>query len=174
MIPRSTEHNDCNVFTDRSENMIACCNIWNAFPYDMVILFKIILTFPNYLGCLAYTNIKGAFHLIFWYLSFVPSFCGAFRLLMAMNAVFSVIAGVPTLFAVLDRDSRIFPRFYFQPRVRQPLTMTLLLSISLVSFGLYDSAWCISLMIALILPIESLDISEYLLLRQTIASILLL
>jgi hypothetical protein len=28
--------------------MIACCNIWNALPYDMVILFKIILTFPNY------------------------------------------------------------------------------------------------------------------------------
>jgi len=174
MIPGSTEHNDCNVFTDRSENMIACCNIWNAFPYDMVILFKIILTFPNYLGCPAYTNIKGAFHLIFWYLSFVPSFCGAFRFLMAMNAVFSVIAGVPTLFAVLDRDSRIFPRFYFRPRVRQPLTMTLLLSISLVSFGLYDSAWCISLRIALILPIESLNISEYLLLRQTIASLLLL
>lgn len=63
----------------------------------MVILFKILLTFPNYLGCPAYTNIKGAFHLIFWYLSFVPSSCGAFRFVMAMNAVFSVIAVVPTL-----------------------------------------------------------------------------
>jgi hypothetical protein len=120
MIPGSTEHNDCNVFTDRSENMIACCNIWNAFPYDVVILFKIILAFPNYLGCPAYTNIKRAFHLIFWYLSFVPSFCGTFRFLMVMNAVFSVIAGVPTLFAVLDRDSRIFPRCYFRLEFGSP------------------------------------------------------
>lgn len=54
--------------------MIACCNIWNALLCDMVILFKIMLTFQNYLGCPPYTNIKGAFHLAFWYLSFVPNF----------------------------------------------------------------------------------------------------